>query len=136
MSLLNLLSSAVLKNAFGTSGSSSSLSGPREYGTLLLALAIPVSYLQPPLAFRGGSGRESEWWDRGEGFEAFRLAEGDLECGALSRGHWLGVEGNEVDCCGLRAGRGELLGESAAGFAPDILGLLGINSIGERGPWI
>ena len=98
MSLVSLSSPALLKNAFGTSVSASSLSGPREYGTLLLALAIPVSYLQPPLGLREGRGSESEWLDLGEGLEAFRLAEGDLESDARSQGRWFGVEGSEVDC--------------------------------------
>lgn len=97
MSVVNLPSSVGAKNALGTSKSLSSLSGPNEYGTRLLALAIPVSYLHPAVDFRD-SGSESEWCDLGEGLEAFRLAEGDLEWDVRSRGHWCGVEGSDVDC--------------------------------------
>lgn len=136
MSAVNLASSAALRNAFGTSGSGSSLSGPKEYGTLLLALAIPVSYLQPPLRLCGGTGKKSDGSGLGEGLKLFRLSAGDLEWDCRSRGRWFGVEGSEVDCRDLSGGRTGLVADVTAGLAPDILASLEIQFLGEFSPCI
>lgn len=78
-------------------------SGPSEYGTRRLALAIPVSYLQPPYCFRpaGGVLLLSDGNEIGELFFAADSSEGEALCSERDWGRWKGVDGIDFDWEGL-----------------------------------